>query len=180
MQEIDLEKERIEKAKGWITEEKELYVGKIHLMDLSDPEIRDRVKDRGPVWTCIYRVCGDLSVSRSIGDGSYKNLVPTEEYKDAWMFMWPDGHNKIFLEDLIIPNPDIRKIGLLSSQYEFLILASDGLWDVVEKHEAVKFVRTALAQGKSPVAAADDLSERAIKLGTSDNVTVIIIKFTYS
>jgi hypothetical protein len=59
------ETERIVGAGGWITEEKELYLGRLHRMDLSDPEVCD--KARQVTWVTIHRVCGEISVSRSIG-----------------------------------------------------------------------------------------------------------------
>lgn len=49
---------RVEAAKGWITEEKELFVGRLHRMDLSDPDIADQAAN-GIQWTTIYRVLGE-------------------------------------------------------------------------------------------------------------------------
>ena len=49
---------RVETAKGWITEEKELFVGRLHRMDLSDPDIADQAAN-GIQWTTIYRVLGE-------------------------------------------------------------------------------------------------------------------------
>ena len=31
-------------ANGWITEEKELYMARLHRMDLSDPVVRDKAQ----------------------------------------------------------------------------------------------------------------------------------------
>jgi hypothetical protein len=49
---------RIEEAKGWITEEKELFVGRLHRMDLNDPDIAEQAAS-GIQWTTIYRVLGE-------------------------------------------------------------------------------------------------------------------------
>lgn len=59
------ELDRIKRANGWVTEEKELYLDRLHRMDLSDPAIRERAK--GLNWQTIHRVIGDIAVSRSIG-----------------------------------------------------------------------------------------------------------------
>ncbi len=40
-------------------------------------------------------------------------------------------------------------------------------------------LRNALAVGKTPSEAAEDLCELALKLGSSDNVTVVIVKFQH-
>jgi len=54
------------KAGGWITTEKELYNGTSYIRDLSTQiSITNEIN-----YMTIHRVCGELSVSRSIG---YKN-----------------------------------------------------------------------------------------------------------
>lgn len=166
------ESARIHQAKGWISEEKELYVGRLHMMDLSDPLVRDKAKEVN--WVTINRVCGELAVSRSIGDPDYKNFTPGAKV-DAY-FSWPDGHDQVFLADLVIPNPECKVIPMQTT-FEFVVLASDGLWDVISDEDAVKIARKALATGKSPNDVAEDLCDLAIRLGSSDNVTVIIVKF---
>ena len=46
-------------------------MGQLHRMDLSDPDI---VKAAEAVvqWTTISRVCGELAVSRALGDPDFK------------------------------------------------------------------------------------------------------------
>ena len=44
-------------------------------------------------FVTIHRVCGEISVSRSIGDPDYKSFQPGEKV-DAF-FIWPDGHNQV-------------------------------------------------------------------------------------
>jgi serine/threonine protein phosphatase PrpC len=85
------EAERIAAAKGWITEEKELYVGRLHMMDLTVPAIRNKAQEVN--WVTIHRVCGELAISRSIGDPDYKNFVPGEKVQNY--FAWPDGHDEV-------------------------------------------------------------------------------------
>lgn len=130
------ESERITKAGGWITEEKELYMGRLHRMDLTDPVVRDKAQQVN--WVTINRVCGELAVSRSIGDPDYKGFIPGAKV-DA-LFNWPDGHEQIFHADLVIPVPEFVTATISPSE-EFLLLASDGLWDVVSCDEAVARTR---------------------------------------
>lgn len=52
------EQKRIEDAKGWITEEKELFVGRLHRMNLCDPDIAEQAA-AGIKWTTIHRVLGE-------------------------------------------------------------------------------------------------------------------------
>jgi protein phosphatase 1L len=69
-------------------------------------EERTRIEDAGGVvvWAGTWRVGGVLAVSRAFGDRPLKRYV--------------------------IPTPDIRE-EVLTEADECLILASDGLWDVI-------------------------------------------------
>ena len=91
-------------------------------------------------------------------------------------FLWPDGHSKIFHNDLVLPEPECKSHNLGEGD-EFMILASDGLWDVVSPEEAVKRAQDAFAQGKSPTQVSEELCDLALRLGSSDNVTIVIVKF---
>jgi hypothetical protein len=44
-------------------------------------------------WVTIYRVCGEISVTRSIGDPDYKTFVPGAKLEA--FFLWPDGHDQV-------------------------------------------------------------------------------------
>lgn len=57
--------------------------------------------------------------------------------------------------------------------FPFLVLACDGVWDVFTDQEAVDLVR-ALTPAERPHAA-HRLARRAIELGSSDNVTTIVV-----
>jgi len=131
------ETKRIEQAKGWITEEKELFVGRLHRMDLNDPDIAEQAAS-GIQWTTIHRVLGEVSVSRSIGDYPYKGFVPGEIVKD--FFAWPENHDMTFNADLVISDPESKHVDI-DELCEFVIIASDGLWDVVSNEKAVARVK---------------------------------------
>lgn len=168
------ESQRIIEANGWITEEKELYMGRLHRMDLSDPLVRDKAQQVN--WVTINRVCGELAVSRSIGDPDYKNFQPGAKV-DA-CFLWPDNHNQIFMADLVIPVPEF-KAKEISTNDEFCIIASDGLWDVISGEEVVGRIKKSFGEGKSATETAEQLCDLALKLGSSDNVTIVIIQFIH-
>lgn len=123
------------------------------MMNLSKAEVRSKAKDIS--WVIIYRICGEISVSRSIGDAVYKNFVPGKRVDEP--FLWPANHNqvsivlqikkrpmnvtmKVFMADLVIPTPECRLL-TLSPNVEFLVIASDGLWDVMTHEEVVTKVK---------------------------------------
>jgi serine/threonine protein phosphatase PrpC len=105
-------------------------------MDLNNPAIREKAK--AVSWVTIHRVIGDIAVSRSIGDPDYKGFVPGEVVNEC--LAWPPGHDRTFSGDLLIPNPEFRTKDITRDD-EFLILASDGVWDVMLPEEACQQVK---------------------------------------
>ncbi|KAA8546230.1 hypothetical protein F0562_003031 [Nyssa sinensis] len=112
-----------------------------------------------------HRVFGVLAMSRSIGD----------RYLKPW----------------IIPNPEVMFIPR-TKEDECLILASDGLWDVMTNEEVCDIARkrilawhkkngvtvgTERDEGIDPAvqAAAESLSNRALLRGSKDNISVIVV-----
>ncbi|TYZ68115.1 hypothetical protein PybrP1_000766 [[Pythium] brassicae (nom. inval.)] len=148
------ERSRIESRGGWVREEKELHMSKLHSMDLSDPEIKQRA-ERVVQWVNIFRVNGELAVSRAIGDIDYKgDALSKYEY---WAY--PEGHDRVFHDDLVIAVPEFQEIEI-TPEFEFLVLACDGLWDTITSKEAQ---------------ASHSLANLAIRSGSSDNVSVVVV-----
>lgn len=96
------------------------------------------------------RVLGVLALSRAMGDQCLKDMVLGEPYI-----------REIVLE---LDKED-------STRKTFIILACDGLWDVMTDHEAT--MRVASWEG-DPEKVADDLVAEALRRGTSDNLTVVV------
>ena len=69
--------------------------------------------------------------------------------------------------------PQIYKYNI-SKFDKFIILACDGLWDVLSNQKAVCFVKKLYPQVKS-INIAKKLAEYAIQMGSTDNVTVILM-----
>ncbi|XP_055502062.1 integrin-linked kinase-associated serine/threonine phosphatase 2C isoform X3 [Leucoraja erinacea] len=107
------------------------------------------------------RVMGVLGVSRSIGDGQYKRCG-------------------------VISVPDVRRCPLTSND-RFILLACDGLFKVFCPEEAILFV-TAILEDETLVAktvktsqdvrfeaACNRLANEAVRRGSADNVTIILV-----
>ncbi|MED6132559.1 hypothetical protein PIB30_020205 [Stylosanthes scabra] len=99
------------------------------------------------------RVLGVLATSRSIGDHCMKPFVISQPEIEVWRRTDSD---------------------------EFVVVASDGLWDVVSNSLACQVVRSCLC-GKTSVtttadAAASLLAELAVARGSKDNITVIVVQ----
>lgn len=120
-----------------------------HKPDRADE--RDRIENLGGVVLHFgtWRVNGTLAVSRAIGDAEYKPYVSSD--------------------------PDVA-VPTLDGTEDFVVLACDGLWDVLQAHDVAELVYSHLAQHP------DDLSGVSGKLvqvakerGSSDNITVITV-----
>ncbi|KAK8831194.1 hypothetical protein WA577_003365 [Blastocystis sp. JDR] len=107
------------------------------------------------------RVMGVMRVTRSLGDIEYKTM------KD---YYW----NAHFNGDLITSVPDICKEHRMRDD-EFIITASDGLFDVIPPQACVNFVRRQLLKDNNLDLCCQELLKKAKKLGSHDNISVIII-----
>ena len=74
------------------------------------------------------------------------------------------------LKPYVSPEPRIVE-GLLGSENDFAVVACDGVWDVLKPHHVIGVVRD---EGDAQ-AAAERIITKALAVGTSDNVTVIVL-----
>ncbi|XP_031271852.1 probable protein phosphatase 2C 25 [Pistacia vera] len=98
----------------------------------------------------LWRVQGSLAVSRGIGDRHLKHWIIAE------------------------PETTIIRI---KPEYEFLILASDGLWDKVSNQEAVDVARR-FCRGidvPAPMLACKKLVDLSVSRGSVDDISVMLI-----
>ncbi|KAK4480709.1 hypothetical protein RD792_013791 [Penstemon davidsonii] len=109
---------------------------------------RKRIESAGGVvmWAGTWRVGGVLAMSRAFGNRMLKQFVMAE----------PEIQEQEVDQDL-----------------ELLVLATDGLWDVVPNEDAVSIAQTE----EEPEAAARKLTETAYTRGSADNITCIVVKF---
>ena len=76
-------------------------------------------------------------------------------------------------DPLIIPDPYIREEKLAPGD-NFLILACDGVWDVISDQEAVDLIKNEPDIQK----AAEILKNRALEKGSTDNISVMVINLS--
>ena len=60
---------------------------------------------------------------------------------------------------------------------EFLVLACDGVWDVMTVHQVVWFVRRRLLEHGDVQQAAEELTQKALDLNSVDNVSAVVVCF---
>jgi len=174
------EAQRVLDAGGWITTETDLCVGRLHAMDLDDPEISEHAHERVRLNE-IHRVCGEVAVTRAIGDVDFKGWGSARALaSDAGpppCFIYPENHPRVFVADLLVPTPDIVE-RTLDPNDDFIVMATDGLWDVVDPQEAVDVARNLFhKRNATPTHVAQLLVQRALRLGSGDNITVLVLQF---
>lgn len=111
----------------------------------SDPDEKALIESRG-VKVFRNRILGILAVSRALGDGEFEGIIGTDPY--------------ITQKDRV----NGAKI----------ILACDGVWDVLSDEDAAKIAR----ENEDPSEAAKAIVHESIEKKTSDNVSCIVIDLT--
>ncbi|XP_022049238.1 protein phosphatase 1G isoform X1 [Acanthochromis polyacanthus] len=129
-----------------------------------------RIKNAGGKVTMDGRVNGGLNLSRAIGDHFYKRnkSLPPEE-------------------QMISAMPDV-KVLTLNEDHDFMVIACDGIWNVLSSQEVVDFISERMKQDQSgktrPLSSiVEELLDRCLAPDTSgdgtgcDNMTCIIVTF---
>ncbi|CCH45591.1 hypothetical protein BN7_5174 [Wickerhamomyces ciferrii] len=111
----------------------------------SDQYEINRIEKNGGV-IMKSRVNGMLAVTRSLGD--------------------------VFFKDLVIGNPYTTSVELNSETDDFIIIACDGLWDVISDQQACELIQNCV---DDPTKAAKKLVKYALNKLTADNITVMVI-----
>jgi len=115
----------------------------------TDPEEQKRIASLG--GTVVYcmgvaRVQGILAVSRAFGNRSIKHVIR--------------------------PDPDIFNIKL-SPDDDYLVQASDGLWDVLRNRDVLDICYNMEPGGPQKIA--EELVHAALARGSTDNTTAIVV-----
>uniref|UniRef100_A0A8D3D842 Protein phosphatase 1G n=1 Tax=Scophthalmus maximus TaxID=52904 RepID=A0A8D3D842_SCOMX len=127
-----------------------------------------RIKNAGGKVTMDGRVNGGLNLSRAIGDHFYKRnkTLPPEE-------------------QMISAMPDV-KVLTLNGDHDFMVIACDGIWNVLSSQEVVDFISERIKPDQSgkvrPLSSiVEELVDHCLAPDTSgdgtgcDNMTCIII-----
>lgn len=110
----------------------------------------------------LSRVDGILAVARAIGDHSLKDYgVPPEKTAVTCV-------------------PVVQHLAVDPAVHRFVVLASDGVWDVFSNNDAAQLVRSRLPDGAAPTAAALEQAAQALVQGaidrnSADNCTAVVV-----
>lgn len=123
------------------------------------PSERDRiVKAGGSVM--IQRVNGSLAVSRALGDYEYKNVK---------------GRGPC--EQLVSPEPEIFVRDRDDEEDEFLVLACDGIWDVMTNADLCAYIHSRLMVTDNLQEVTSQVIDTCLYKGSRDNMSIVLVVF---
>ncbi|XP_029637683.1 protein phosphatase 1B isoform X3 [Octopus sinensis] len=123
-----------------------------------NPIEKERIQNAGGS-VMIQRVNGSLAVSRALGDFEYKNV-----------------EGKGPCEQLVSPEPEIFT-ECRNEKDEFLVLACDGIWDVMSNEELCDFVRSRMLITESLEDICNQVVDTCLYKGSRDNMSIVLIAF---
>ena len=103
-----------------------------------------------------HRLHGTLAVSRSFGDVAHKSGEPP----------------------VLTATPEVR-IQNVTEEDEFVVLGCDGLWDALSARVVANFIRGELNDHGDLQRAARAVTEEALRRGSVDNVSVILVALNH-
>ncbi|KAL5772737.1 hypothetical protein ACOSQ2_012661 [Xanthoceras sorbifolium] len=102
---------------------------------------------------------GQLGVTRALGDWHLEGM------KELGGRVGP-----------LSAEPELKLI-TLTKEDEFLIIGSDGIWDVFTSQNSVDFARRRLQEHNDLKLCCKEIVDEAIKRGATDNLTVVMVSF---
>jgi serine/threonine protein phosphatase PrpC len=116
------------------------------------PDEKERIEREGGFVAPNGRVDGSLMLSRAFGDGSYLGVSQQPEFASA----------------------DLKK-DIEAGKDVYVCLSSDGLYETLEPEDYAAPLKEAIAQ-KKDARLADVFAAYAHELGSTDNITALVIK----
>ncbi|KAA8498642.1 Protein kinase and PP2C-like domain-containing protein [Porphyridium purpureum] len=133
----------------------------------ADQTEHDLVEARGGFFADNGRVNGKLVVTRALGDYEVKPAVScTPEI--SVLHLVQESDSSVGDQLYVVDDSDSgsKKVA------QFLILATDGIWDVMNEADAVRLVRST---ARDPDMASKRLMMEALARGSSDNISVVVV-----
>lgn len=152
-----------------------------------DAEEHQRICEAGGLVTLFpgdcARVNGDLALSRALGDVRWKfPMQETPSMPPRYVLRPPPSSQPpsparapAHGRSIVSATPDVECVRLLPGD-DLLLIACDGLWDVMESDDAVAFARARIERGIELAQVVQELVHVALARGSMDNVTVVLVR----
>ncbi|KAJ4792584.1 Protein phosphatase 2C family protein [Rhynchospora pubera] len=130
---------------------------------------------------CTHELKRVESLGGYVDDGYLNGLLAVTRALGDWHLEGMKNQNQVDSTDGPSPGPlsaepELKLISL-TKEDEFLIIASDGIWDVFSNQNAVDFVRRRLQEHNDVKLCCKEFVEEAIRRNATDNVTAVLICF---
>jgi len=114
----------------------------------------------------IEKLGGKINLNDKNGDAPrvMKNIAVTRAF----------GDTQLKKSKILISEPEINEI-LLMPEDHFVVLATDGLWDVLSDEEVISIVQST----EDNLQASQQLINQAVQLGSKDNISCVVIYLTW-
>uniref|UniRef100_A0A667XT56 Protein phosphatase 1B n=1 Tax=Myripristis murdjan TaxID=586833 RepID=A0A667XT56_9TELE len=122
-----------------------------------NPREKERIQNAGGS-VMIQRVNGSLAVSRALGDYDYKCV---------------DGKGPT--EQLVSPEPEVFEMVRAPEQDQFVVLACDGIWDVMSNEELCEFIKSRLEVSDDLERVCNEVVDTCLHKGSRDNMSVVLV-----
>ncbi|XP_034942633.1 protein phosphatase 1B isoform X2 [Chelonus insularis] len=123
------------------------------------PAEKERIQAAGGS-VMVERVNGSLAVSRALGDYEYKNV---------------EGRGPC--EQLVSPEPEIFVRDRDMEHDEFLVLACDGIWDVMTNEDLCNFIYSRLLLTDDLEDVTNQVIDTCLHKGSRDNMSIVLVTF---
>lgn len=123
------------------------------------PSEKERIQNAGGT-VMIQRVNGSLAVSRALGDYEYKSV---------------EGRGPC--EQLVSPEPEVFVQDRDEENDEFLVLACDGIWDVMSNEDVCDYIRSLLLLTDDLEAITNQVIDTCLYKGSRDNMSIVLVTF---
>lgn len=140
-----------------------------HAMDLSidqkpqNPEERRRIEAAGgrvELFGPCWRIDAGLNLSRALGDFAYKS-----------------NPGKSAVDQKVIAEPELKET-IIDKDDDFVVMGSDGVFDVLTSEALVLHLRSAQQRGSSWAEAIEGALTRSLSGG--DNVSLCLVEFLHA
>ncbi|CAH0385919.1 unnamed protein product [Bemisia tabaci] len=123
------------------------------------PAEKERIINAGGS-VMIQRVNGSLAVSRALGDYEYKNV---------------EGRGPC--EQLVSPEPEVFVRDRDDKKDEFLVLACDGVWDVMSNEDLCSYINSRLLLTEDLELICNKVIDTCLYKGSRDNMSIVLVTF---
>jgi len=131
------------------------------------PDEMSRIQEAGGI--VIKQPCGTHRVGRSKGDN--RMFLSTSRSFGDLELKQP--------RPLVIAEPELL-VHTLEPEDWAAVIACDGVWNTMSDQDVAEAVWEVMAQGQGPIEAAQEVASRAQQTGSTDNVTVMVLRFGWS